>query len=462
MRELYSPEFEETLRATVAVPQASPEVVNTLWERIANQSISKSSFAKKVKNNSRTIWAGSNGPVLRRNALRPLILIPLTLLIILGIIFATPVGRVVAERIAAFFTHAESSEKPILPQSNQTAAPQADVVGTQAPVPTATTENPSQFFFVQNQKGLTEAAPPDYINREQAAALAEYPLKEPQNLPDGYKFSYAIYFPENRSTFFVYGYQPQPKGEMILLTLSPTLIQDEVGPDAKVEKITVNGIEGELVQGGWIALAGETHETWEPRLAVTTLRWFDGDLYLKIQFHLNEPSSPAYLSLPQMLAVAESIRPAARDEPRPTPIPPSETFRKMEAQFGVNLLEPGILPAGYELVKAEQVPGRLQVYAQYRPATSGKTGPRLDISQIPLSGLPEIKPYDSDQVELVDILGRQGRLMMGVNDGSGSYPSWWLLWETPDLAMGVWYFPGPGVSEEEAKTMLIEIGKSMK
>ena len=250
---------------------------------------------------------------------------------------------------------------------------------------------------------------------------------------------------------------------MIMLTLSPTLIQDEIGPNATVEKIKVNGHDGNMVQGGWLALAGEAHETWEPRVPVTTLRWFDGEVYIKLQFHLNEPTSPANLTFAQMLKVAESIQATDPGKSRSIPAGPIQDYRNMEAQVGHPLLKPGILPAGYQMVEIEQVPGRQQVDARYRPATSDETGPRLSITQIPLAGLPEIKPqkYPPDLVEMVDISGRQGRLMMGVNDG-GSYPSWWLFWETPDLAMSIWYYPGPKISAEEAKRMMIEIAKSMK
>jgi hypothetical protein len=162
-----------------------------------------------------------------------------------------------------------------------------------------------------------------------------------------------------------------------------------------------------------------------------------------------------------MLKVAESIQ--RTDPAKPRVIAPAalNDFRKMEAQVGFPLLEPGILPAGYELVEIDQVPGRQQVDARYRPATSGETGPRLTITQIPLSGLPPIKPYIKDPVEQVNINGRSGRLMAGVNDG-GSSPSWFLLWETPDLAMSIWFYPGPAVGEQEAKASLVAIAKSMQ
>jgi hypothetical protein len=43
----------------------------------------------------------------------------------------------------------------------------------------------------------------------------------------------------------------------------------------------------------------------------------------------------------------------------------------------------------------------------------------------------------------------------------GSYPSWWLFWETPDLTMSIWNYPGPNINAEEAKTLMIEIAKSI-
>jgi hypothetical protein len=165
-----------------------------------------------------------------------------------------------------------------------------------------------------------------------------------------------------------------------------------------------------------------------------------------------------------MLKVAESIRTSARSELKATSIPLNETFQKMETKFGYNLLEPGILPPGYEFNQVEQVPGRPQVDAYYRPSTSDETGPRLTISQIPLSTLPKMKSqnYPQDIVEMVDILGNQGRFMKGANDGSGSNPGWFLFWETKDLALSIWYYPGPKVEEKAAREMLIKIAESMR
>jgi hypothetical protein len=325
-------------------------------------------------------------------------------------------------------------------------------------------EFPSQFFSFPEHKRPDPAEPLEYISQEEAASLATYPLKEPQILPQGYRFSYAIFFPENQNILMVYAYeQAASSGEMIMLTLSPTLIREEVGPEAYIDTLTINGNTGEVVQGGWIALAGEDWESWESRMPVTTLRWFDGDLYIKLQFHLNESSSPSYIDSPMMLAIAESVSPITITNSQPTPLPTLEGFNEMEGQVGYDLLEPGILPDGFELALVEQVPGSRQVYAQFYPPDSGENGPRLSISQIPLSTLSERTPQSyPPEVEIVDILRCEGRLMEGVNDASGSYPSWWLFWENQELAISLWYYPGLEVSEEGAKELMIEIAKSMQ
>jgi hypothetical protein len=423
-------------------------------------------------NNGYSTELGTRQSITRRFPIRNVGLIGLFILLVCGIFFTTPSGRVMAQNIAAFFTHSGKDWKPIPSEYNQTALPEVIAKETQIPAQTVTLQTPSEFFMFQRQKNLQEGAPLDNISREQAAEMVDYPLKEPVSLPDGYQFNYAVHFVDNDNTLLVYGYQPDPKGEMIMLTLSPTLIQDEVGSDAKIDKIKVNGFEAEMVRGGWLALAGENQEKWEPKLPVTTIRWFDGELYIKIQFHLNEPTSPAYLDLSQMLKVAESIPITANESGQsdkktritPTSIPSADSFCAMEEKLGYDLLEPGILPAGYKLKELLQVPGTSQIDAYYRPNASDETGPRLTISQRSLSLIPQTTPqnYPPDKVELVDIFGSQGRLIEGVNDGSGSYPSWFLFWETQDKAISLWYYPGSEITDEAAKAMLIDIAKSMK
>lgn len=340
MRDSYTPEFEETLRATVAVPKAGPEVVAAVWETVARQA-------------TRPPAPVLRPPVLRRRGALAAICLAAAILILGAFIFATPAGRVIAGRIAAFFTFAEQDWKPIPPEYNQATEPPA----TETPTPTGETRTPDGETAppagdipspAPTPPATGEVPPPtsapadqpQNLTRAEVAALIAYPLQELQALPEGYQFGYAVYFPENGSVLLVYPYQPgsdgATTGEMIMLTLSPVLLPDEVGPDAAIEKVTINGFAGELVQGGWLALAGEAHQTWEPRMPVYTLRWFDGALYLKLQFHLNEPSSPSYLSRAQMLEVAQSIRPAGEQEAPAAASPASATFQAMEVQIDMD------------------------------------------------------------------------------------------------------------------------------
>jgi hypothetical protein len=388
-------------------------------------------------------------------------LVGLAVILISVIFFITPAGRVAAKNIAEFFIRLENSWKIVPPEYDQTTVWQETIEPSSVPITT-------EFFIQQRQRTLPEGDSLDYLTFDQAASLVSYPLIEPQRLPDGYQFGYAINLAETENTLLVYPFQPVATGEMIMLTLSPTLLQDEIGPEVEVKKVEINGFEGEMVQGGWLALAGQEREYWEPNVPVTTLRWFDGALYLKIQFHLNEPSSPAFLSLSQMLAVAESISNSV-DNVRPVAtepleqVPSEQTYSDLEVEIGYNLLQPGVLPQGFSLDTIDQVPGSLQVTAYYSLESTDQTGPRLTISQIPLTSIPEIKQQDyPDTVEIVDVLGNQGRIIKGVEDGTGSSPSWFLYWETQDTALSIWFSPGSGADEETIKTILVRMAESMR
>ena len=453
-------EFQEILRAVVAVPEASPELVDSIWEQIAQQP-----FPAKTLDSHPTSKFPICGSLFRKPSFTALAFAVVFTLILILVFFATPIGRVVAARISLFFTFSESSNKPLPTASVLEETLQATPDVTDTPVPLVTVSPGSQFFSFLKEKDTNNPVPSGRMRMEEAASLVDYPLQVPQLLPVGYQFSYALYFPESRNVLLNFSYQEADStGEMILLTLSPSLIQDEIAPETQVEKIKVNGYDAEMVQGGWIALSGEDHESWEPRLPVFTIKWFDGKTYLKLQFHLNESFSPAFIEVKEMHALAETVHPISQIDPIPTPIPSSELLQQIETQLGINFLEPGILPSGYELRLVEQVPGRMQLYAVYRPLNAPEDSRhQIAIDQIPLSSLPDRKPQTyPPSVKIVDILGNQGRIMTGASDVPGANPSWWLFWETPDLAVSIYIEQGPDFTTDEAERWLIQIAESMK
>ena len=52
--------------------------------------------------------------------------------------------------------------------------------------------------------------------------------------------------------------------------------------------------------------------------------------------------------------------------------------------------------------------------------------------------------------------------MTGAIDVPGANPSWWLFWETPDLAVSIYIEQGPDFTADEAERWLIQIAESMK
>jgi hypothetical protein len=150
------------------------------------------------------------------------------------------------------------------------------------------------------------------LSIEEAAATAGFQLKTLTSLQAGVNFDGAVYDPTRHAVLIRYA----GEGITILFTQREKARISEyagVGSDAAAQIVTVRGVQGEYIPGGWLVQSLSTPQPeletqtvnliWENQAGMATLRWEEnGDVYEIVVTSLQN------ISQAELLAIAESMR----------------------------------------------------------------------------------------------------------------------------------------------------------
>ena len=183
-----------------------------------------------------------------------------------------------------------------------------------------------QFFWVNDENSRTievtytptstsESPFPDPsfpLSIQEAAATAGYQLRTLSPLPTGVIMEGAAYDSTRQAVLIRYA----GEGKTILLTQREKNRVNEfasVGPDATAEIVTVHGLKGEYIPGGWVVQTQSTPQPglesqtvdliWENQAGMATLRWEENGFVYEIVVAGSQEISPE-----EILAIAESMR----------------------------------------------------------------------------------------------------------------------------------------------------------
>lgn len=150
------------------------------------------------------------------------------------------------------------------------------------------------------------------LSIEEAAATAGYQLKIITALPAGVILDGAAYDPTRHAVLIRYA----GEGITILFTQRENAHLTEyasVGSDASAEIVTVRGVQGEYIPGGWVVQSLSTQQLqletqtvnliWENQAGMATLRWEENGYVYEIVV-----TSFQNMSQAEILAIAESMR----------------------------------------------------------------------------------------------------------------------------------------------------------
>ena len=221
-------------------------------------------------------------------------------IVLLIVLFATPIGRVLAQEFVELFQRAESDVIPYPPAltaiAEYTKAAALDPTNTpevqisQTPTPTRT-PNP-------------RTDPNSTI--EEIEEAAGFDVLVPSMVPSIFKFSGGAYLPEENMSILVYDLVGLSTNGFQISQEPVTSFEDcnlcsDIGPGANVQTVHIGDSEGEFVIGVWKFEDG--YKIWTPEPWMRKLRWQTNGTVFEISFF----GPPMTMQKSDMVHLAESM-----------------------------------------------------------------------------------------------------------------------------------------------------------
>lgn len=413
------------------------------------------------------------------------------LLLIVAFFLVTPMGSAIAKDIVQFFIRSDSDVKTLPTQY------------VFVPLSTPTTEPPFGLALVpsvmENPRPTAIPVTPNGLSLDEAEALAGFELFEPSKLPRDYNLTQVDYDTEKQVVSMWYRSPQAGTGEFFLLSQGRNLDPNKIGESAKVEIIQIGDINAELVRGGWFVQDGSSEEIWEDQAEEYSIRWKEQDISIQIFIMLNESSSPAYITLEEMTALAQSVVQCSSSNSdicygshaiaSHFPMPPVDDYEmtsyrsvaEIEPFAEYDILEPELLPEGipFSHVRFNSKEQLAWIFCgDYAEDLMRVDGPNLFISQHMLKEgvATETFFYPEEAIQQVEVNGNPAKLFTGSlewpEDTSTlpTSPLPWLpdtgemklVWSYNNVEFNISFSPGFMGGERLSQENLLRIADSLK
>jgi len=204
----------------------------------------------------------------------------ITFIVVLTVVLSTPQGRAFAQSVLKFFNRAESYEFTL--ESEQIASPRdvQDMATANPPIP--------------------------LVSFEEAQQTAGFNVKELPAAPKGFTFTGAM----ATEGSVVIEYQALGNGGQLIINESTNGFMQsdwDRAPAEAITRVTVNGLDAEIVQGAYVVYPGGTSAKWNRDAPILRLRWVtDGIWYEMAKF--GNVESIEYLDQNGLIELAESLQ----------------------------------------------------------------------------------------------------------------------------------------------------------
>lgn len=438
-----------------------------------------------------------NGPLKRTvhqiSPIRRALLLVLAIGLAFAVLLITPQGRAFAQRLFSFFSPAESESFPLpddqlsLYVDTPTPAPtfalvlETVSVSYSEPVETTPDPIPTSSSADDTLKSCKEAiALLSYSCQiAHAEAQVKFDAREFPEVPRGLAFVDTQSNPTLHSMAINYqvveggGYLTLSQGIGVMYQSSSSW--GEVPANA-IEQVSVGNHYGEFAQGQFVVYPGATSATWEPDAAVLRLRWSEGDRWFSLE-KMGNTAPIEYLDKDELIALAVSLVDAPASDTN-TSIDKAYQMSIAEAETtaGFELLEPTILPAGFEFAYARYDAAYQIVMLFYLPKGQDAGVGGLYISQRLRNTVNEFtgcKECPTGVVEQVHVNGMTAYYWKGAFDAGsseqplsppvwrGDMPHFTLTWATSDLIVELYYDLTEWYGGQISKDDLVKIAESM-
>ncbi|MDY6874109.1 MAG: hypothetical protein SVR81_09125 [Chloroflexota bacterium] len=312
-----------------------------------------------------------------RLKLRPALALAGTVIALVLVLFATPVGDALGQVLVELFQTAEDDVLPYPPA--QTAIAEYTMTAalgpTSTPVFTATktpdvTPTPDPASYLAANKTVDEVE-----------ETAGFDILVPEEVPEDLVFRGATYDPETNVSRLFYDLIGRRTNGLSIFQEPVTGMADcdlcsDIGPSANVKEVQIGDVTGEYVVGTWILEDG--YRIWKNEQWLKRLRWQTDDTVFELTFF----GPPATLLSKDFVEIAESMT-SENPQPTPTSPPPTATptgiyttldlsikenadltLKEVEEAAGFEVLVPAYLPK-FEFHGAAYDPDTNMVYLFY-------------------------------------------------------------------------------------------------
>lgn len=241
-----------------------------------------------------------------------------------------------------------------------------------------------------------------------------------------------------------------------------------------IEQIRVGDYYGEFVDGNFAVYPGAKSATWVADGGTMRLRWSDGDRW----FSLQKMGGSEYLDKNTLIALAASlVYTPASDAITSIDNTYQMSIAEAEAAAGFELLEPTIVPEGFEFAYARYDEIYQTVYLFYLPKGQDKGVGGLLVIETPrsISGdfihCADCPAGTEEQVQVngTPAIYFQGSFYTGSNLQPLSTPVWQaddpnynITWATPELLITLNYYGTEWYGGQISKDDLVQIAESMR
>jgi len=445
-----------------------------------------------VARNKPLLQQGENMNKMRN---RKLIFFAITIIALLAVTLITPQGRAFAQTLFRFFSPAKSESFPL---SDEQLNQFDDSIPTPAPTFALSLETVSS---PQNSEPIEATAVP----LPTSSTVVDI-LKNCTDSSVMLSYNCQIAVAESQAGFDAYEFPTIPSGLSFLNAQSNTILQtisihygvvegggylslyqgiggmpasSSVWGDVManaIEQIRVGDYYGEFAQGQFVVYPGATSATWDANMSVLRLRWSDGNRWYSLEKQGN--TAPIeYLDKDALITLAASLVYApASDAITSIDNAYQMSIAEAEAAAGFDLLEPTIVPEGFEFAYARYDETNQTVYLFYSPKGQDKGIGGLLVIETPRSAANELAkcadcpPGMEEQVQVngTSAYYLHGSLYTGSSDQPLATPVWRpddpnysLTWATSDLIITINFGSSEWYGGQITKDDLIKIAESM-
>jgi Domain of unknown function (DUF4367) len=448
-----------------------PSAEIDLWPVIQN-SINKSNWHKTKGD---TIM---NKTIARHNVLRLTTVVVFILLVVLGIVFATPQGRAFAQKVFLFFNTTNdksfalpTDQLPAFAPPN-TPAPEPVKLIALEPYQVSKQGEPTQPVYTSC---ISAASQTEYYCQIKAVeSKAGFDVKEFPYDPKGTEFSQVTYNADINQVTTEYvvqtggGYLYLRQGVNEFL---PGEDQWSKVPSDSVEQVTVNGNYGEIAIGTYIVYPGATSAEWVPG-GQLSLVWREGKSWFVLE-KLGDPYPIEWITKDELIKLAESLvnkRPL--DAAQPMDPENLKSIAEAEKLAGFDAVVPTLLPQGYELKRIVSVYDSIRLF--FGNKNSREYSLSINIGPIEKNKVGSCTECPPGTVEVVNVGQWQGWYWQGIYfvgpstagqptstpEWQGDSPNWQLAWNTDSLYITMSYYASDNTRMN--KETMIAIAESIK